>query len=261
MGSSYKTPQETAKAIADTGEIKNNSPLRNTIIMAFLAGAYVAFGGMLAQMTVTGMASAGVPIGIIKLVFGAVFPVGLMIVIIAGSELFTGNVMYLTLGFLEKKASIKGLLKNWSTSWVFNFVGALFVAYVLAYFSGMMTDPLYAQEVIALAGKKVALSWDQSFLRAIGCNWIVCLAVYLAFAADDIVGKIFAIWFPIMAFAAMGFEHSIANMFFLPLAMFLGADFTVVNIFNNLIPVTLGNIVGGAIFVACTYWYVYLKDK
>ncbi|MCC7553729.1 MAG: formate/nitrite transporter family protein [Methanobacteriaceae archaeon] len=259
--SSYKTPQETAKAIADTGGIKDKSPVINTIILAILAGAYVAFGGMLAQMSVTGMADAGYPIGLIRLIYGAVFPVGLIIVLIAGSELFTGNTMYMTFGILEKKASITSLIRNWSLSWIFNFVGAIFVGFVLVYLAGMMGDALYSEGVITLASKKVALSWDQSFLRGIGCNWLVCLAVYLAFAAEDIISKIFAIWFPIMAFAAIGFEHCVANMFYLPLAIFLGGDITVMDMFNNLIPVTLGNIVGGAIFVAVIYWFVYLRRK
>jgi formate/nitrite transporter len=113
-----------------------------------------------------------------------------------------------------------------------------------------------------VATGKVGMSFDVAFIKAIGCNWLVCLAVWLANAADDVIGKIFGIWFPIMAFVTIGFEHSVANMFFIPLGMFLGAEG--VNwstiIINNLIPVTLGNIVGGAIFVACIYWFTYLKE-
>lgn len=261
MSSSYKTPAETAKAIVATGEIKNSSPTINVVILGFLAGAYIAFGGMFAEITTAGMAAAGFPPGIIKLVFGAVFPVGLMLVVIAGSELFTGNVMYMIMGVLEGKASIANLIKNWCTSWVFNFVGAVFVAYVLAYLTGIMTDPVFTESAITVATKKVALTWDQSFLRAIGCNWLVCLAVYLAFASNDIIGKIFGIWFPIMAFVTLGFEHSVANMFFIPMAMILGADISIINLFNNIIPVTIGNIVGAGVFVACAYWYVYLRKK
>ena len=112
------------------------------------------------------------------------------------------------------------------------------------------------------AGKSTAsLTWVQCFLRGIGCNWLVCLAVYLANAAEDVVGKFFGIWFPIMAFVCIGFEHSVANMFFIPLSIFLGAEVTWAQFFiNNLIPVTLGNIVGAAVFVACAYWFVYLRD-
>ena len=196
-----------------------------------------------------------------KFVFGAVFPVGLMLVVLAGSELFTGNVMYMVMGVLDGKASVGGLCKNWVLSWVFNFVGALFVAYVLAYMSGIATDPVIAAGATKVAAAKVGLSWDVALIRGIGCNWLVCLAVYLALASDDIIGKIFGIWFPIMAFVTIGFEHSVANMFFIPLGMFLGADgVNWATALGNIIPVTIGNIIGAAIFVGCIYYITYLKD-
>ena len=229
MSSSFKSPVDTAKAISATAGAKNSANIVNVILLSFLAGAYIAFGGLLAVVASAGMLKAGAPIGLEKFVFGAVFPVGLIIVVLAGSELFTGNVMFMTLGVLDGNASVGGLAKNWVISWIFNFVGALFVAYVLAF---------------------------------IGCNWLVCLAVWLANASDDIIGKIVGIWFPIMAFVCIGFEHSVANMFFIPLGMFLGAKGVTWStiIINNLVPVTIGNIIGGAVFVACIYWYTYLKD-
>lgn len=263
MSSSFKAPAEAAKAVAATGGIKNNSPIVNLILLSFLAGAYIAFGGLLAEITNAGMLAAGFPVGLSKFAFGAVFPVGLMLVVIAGSELFTGNVMYMVMGCLNGEASIGGLARNWIVSWIFNFVGALFVAYVLAYLGGVVADPTISAGAMTVAYTKIGLSWDQAFIRAIGCNWLVCLAVYLAFASDDIIGKIFGIWFPIMAFVTIGFEHSVANMFFLPLGMFLGAEGVTWStiILNNLIPVTLGNIVGGAIFVACIYYFVYVRKS
>lgn len=263
MSSSFKAPAEAAKAVAATGGIKNNSPIVNLILLSFLAGAYIAFGGLLAEITNAGMLAAGFPVGLSKFAFGAVFPVGLMLVVIAGSELFTGNVMYMVMGCLNGEASIGGLARNWIVSWIFNFVGALFVAYVLAYLGGVVAEPTISAGAMAVAETKIGLSWDQAFIRAIGCNWLVCLAVYLAFASDDIIGKIFGIWFPIMAFVTIGFEHSVANMFFLPLGMFLGAEGVTWStiILNNLIPVTLGNIVGGAIFVACIYYFVYVRKS
>lgn len=264
MSSSFKSPGDTARAVAATGGVKNSSKLSHTILLSFLAGAYIAFGGLLAEVANAGMVAAGFPIGLSKFVFGAVFPVGLILVVIAGSELFTGNVMYMIMGLLHGKASAKGLARNWIVSWIFNFVGALFVAYVLAYMGGIITsDPAIQAGAIKVATAKVGLSWDAAFIRAIGCNWLVCLAVYLAFASDDIIGKIFGIWFPIMAFVTIGFEHSVANMFFIPLGMFLGGEGITwaTMIWNNLIPVTLGNIVGGGLFVACIYYFVYLKDS
>ena len=263
MSSSFKSPVDTAKAISATAGAKNSANIVNVILLSFLAGAYIAFGGLLAIIASAGMLKAGAPVGLEKFVFGAVFPVGLIIVVLAGSELFTGNVMFMTIGVLDGSASVGGLAKNWVLSWVFNFVGALFVAYVLAYMGGLFpADSAFATKATSVATAKVGLAWDQAFIRAIGCNWLVCLAVWLANASDDVIGKIFGIWFPIMAFVTIGFEHSVANMFFIPLGMFLGAKGVTWStiIMNNLVPVTLGNIVGGAIFVACIYWYTYLKD-
>lgn len=261
MSSSFKSPADTAKAVSATGGVKNNASIVTIALLGFLAGAYIAFGGMLAEVANAGMLAAGLPIGLSKLVFGSVFPVGLILVVLAGSELFTGNVMYMTMGVLDGKAGLGGLTKNWIVSWIFNFVGALFVAYVLAYLTGLMTVDPFAAGAIKVAETKVGLSWDQSFFRAIGCNWLVCLAVYVAFASDDVIGKILGIWFPIMAFVTLGFEHSVANMFFIPLGMFLGGNVTIASMFGNLIPVTIGNIVGGGLFVGCIYWYTYLKGK
>jgi formate/nitrite transporter len=265
MSSSFKSPVETAKAIAGTAGAKNSANIVNVILLSFLAGAYIAFGGLLAVVASAGMLKAGAPIGLEKFVFGAVFPVGLIIVVLAGSELFTGNVMFMTLGVLDGKATVGGLAKNWVISWIFNFVGALFVAYVLAFMGGIVpNDPTnaIAAKAIAVSEAKVKLDFTTAMIRGIGCNWLVCLAVWLANASDDIIGKIVGIWFPIMAFVCIGFEHSVANMFFIPLGMFLGAEG--VNwgsiIVGNLIPVTIGNIIGGAIFVACIYWYTYLKE-
>jgi formate/nitrite transporter len=263
MSSSFKSPVDTAKAISNTAGAKNSANIVNVILLSFLAGAYIAFGGLLAEIASAGMLAAGAPVGLEKFVFGAVFPVGLIIVVLAGSELFTGNVMFMTIGVLDGSASVGGLAKNWVLSWIFNFVGALFVAFVLAYMGGLFpADSAFATKATAVAAAKVKMPFAQAFIKAIGCNWLVCLAVWLANASDDIIGKIVGIWFPIMAFVTIGFEHSVANMFFIPLGMFLGAKGVTWStiIVNNLIPVTIGNIIGGAVFVACIYWYTYLKE-
>ena len=263
MSSSFKSPVDTAKAISATAGAKNSANIVNVILLSFLAGAYIAFGGLLAEIASAGMLAAGAPVGLEKFVFGAVLPVGLIIVVLAGSELFTGNVMFMTIGVLDGSASVGGLAKNWVLSWLFNFVGALFVAFVLAYMGGLFpADSAFATKATAVAAAKVKMPFAQAFIKAIGCNWLVCLAVWLANASDDIIGKIVGIWFPIMAFVTIGFEHSVANMFFIPLGLFLGAEGVTWStmIINNLVPVTLGNIVGGAVFVACIYWYTYLKD-
>ena len=270
MSSSFKSPVDTAKAISATAGAKDSAKIVNVILLSFLAGAYIAFGGLLAIVASAGFTE---PAGLAKFIFGAVFPVGLIIVVLAGSELFTGNVMFMTIGVLDGTASVGGLAKNWVISWIFNFVGALFVAYVLAYMGGITftaaevgskaynTTLPFMTKAIGVAEPKVKMDFTVALIRGIGCNWLVCLAVWLANASDDITGKILGIWFPIMAFVCIGFEHSVANMFFIPLGMFCGAKITFMQIITaNLIPVTIGNIIGGALFVACIYWYTYLKD-
>jgi len=273
MASSFKSPADTAKACVGIAALKEKSSMSNLILLSFLAGAYIAFGGLLAEVATGGLAAAGAPPGIVKLLFGAVFPVGLMLVVIAGSELFTGNCMYMPLGILDGKASWVGLIRNWVGSWVFNLVGSLFVAYVLAYLTGILAVEPWAAAAITIAktkalggasfvaaGKSVtSLTWAQVFFRAIGCNWLVCLAVYLAIASDDIIGKLIGIWFPIMAFVAIGFEHVVANMFFIPVGIFLGGVTWSQFFINNMIPATLGNIIGGAVFVAAIYWWTYIR--
>ncbi len=218
-----------------------------------------------------------------KFVTGAVFPVGLMLVVIAGSELFTGNCMFAPISWLDKKITLKGFAINWTLVYIGNLIGALFVVYFLAYWSGLFTSAPFATWAMNVANGKIGLSWDDALLRGIGCNWLVCLAVWLAISSDDIIGKILGIWFPIMAFVTIGFEHSVANMFFIPLGIALPNDAGVVTtskavmtnypnlgqglttdwthfIVNNLIPVTIGNILGAMVFVAALYWWVYIRS-
>ncbi len=267
----FKSPLETIKAVQVTGTAKTLLPVDKLLLMGFLAGAYIAFGSLLALIVTAGMTKAGYPIGLYRFAFGAVFPVGLMLVVIAGSELFTGNCMFPTTAVLARKATVFGLLKNWIGSYIGNFIGALFVAGALTFLAGLIVAPktgvapsahfLNAQ---AVYNAKLALPFWDAFYRGIGCNWLVCLAVYLAVASEDTIGKIFGMWFPIMAFVAIGFEHSIANMFFIPCYIFannMAGDGGVWGQFLavNLLPVTIGNIVGGAVFVAMIYWWTLLR--
>lgn len=285
----FKTPLDICKAASAAGCTKCSIWVDKLFILGFLAGAYIAFGALLSEIVAGGMLSGGkigdaalvLPPGLLKFAAGAVFPVGLMLVVIGGSELFTGNCMFLPLGILNKEGSWKGLAINWIVVYVGNFIGALFVAYFLAYQSGLFgTAPFAVWATANVANAKAGLAFWPAFLRGIGCNWLVCLAVWLALSADDVIGKIFSCWFPIMAFVTMGFEHSVANMFFIPLGIFIANDPTIVAkaglttaqignlvgtqgwinfLWGNLVPVTLGNIVGGAIFVSLLYWWVYMR--
>jgi formate/nitrite transporter len=269
----FKSPLETIKAVQVTGTAKTLLPWDKLLLMGFLAGAYIAIGGLLSLIVTAGMIKAGYPVGLYRFVFGAVFPVGLMLVVIAGSELFTGNCMFPTVALLHRKASTVGLLKNWTGSYIGNFIGALFVAGALSYLTALIIAPSGTAAATpaflntqAVYNAKLALPFWDAFYRGIGCNWLVCLAVWLAVASDDTIGKIFGIWFPIMAFVAIGFEHSVANMFFIPAYIFanhMAGDPGVWGQFLavNLLPVTIGNIIGGVIFVAMIYWWTLLRGS
>jgi formate/nitrite transporter len=236
-------------------------------ILGIFAGVYIGFGAQLATM-VTHDAASFIGLGLSKLISGAVFSVGLMLVVIAGAELFTGNNLIL-LSVLDRQAKVTGLLRNWTIVYFANLAGSLLLV-LLMYWSGLWKagGGAVGATAVKIAGAKVDLPFLEAFARAILCNWLVCLAVWMATAARTVVGKVFAIFFPITAFVASGFEHSIANMYFIPMGLALkgqglaeaSANLTVGGmIVRNLIPVTIGNIVGGAFFVAALYWVVYIR--
>ncbi len=196
--------------------------------------------------------------GLAKLIFGGVFPVGLMLVVIAGSELFTGNTALMIPSTLLGKTSWGALVRNWVWSFVGNFIGSVFVAYCLVYLTGLLSADPWLTCAKGIAEGKVTQGFWPLLLKGIGCNWLVCLAVWLSIASDDVAGKVLGIWWPIMVFVALGFEHSVANMFFVPMGIFLGAKVTWGQfLLVNLLPVTLGNILGGALFVGMFYTYLY----
>ena len=255
----FKSPKETLQTVDTLGCSKANLSLSQLLTLSFLAGAFIAFGGLLA--IVVGGGVPGIKLenpGLQKLLFGGTFPVGLMLVVIAGAELFTGNTACCIPAFLSKKISFSSCMRNWVFSYIGNFLGSLFVAFFLTYLTGLVAKEPWLSTTTGIAELKVNQNFGQLFLKGIGCNWLVCLAVWMAVASDDIASKIWSVWFPIMAFVTLGFEHSIANMFFIPAGIFQGADVTWGQFFiTNLIPVTLGNIVGGAFFVGVIYWFVY----
>ena len=256
---SYKPPYEIVKAANQAGLVKARMGLAKTLLMGFLAGAFIAFGGFLAIMVGGGVPGIGThnP-GLQKFIFGAVFPVGLMLVVIAGSELFTGNTAISVPGVLSKRISWFAWLKNLLLSYTGNLFGSLFVAYFFAYQTQLLGNAPWLNFVTGISEAKVSASFWVLFLKGIGCNWLVCLSIWLAVASEEISGKILGIWFPIMTFVALGFEHSVANMFFIPLGILYGAHVSWYQFFVvNLIPVTLGNVVGGSFFVGTIYWIVY----
>ncbi|WP_372757629.1 formate/nitrite transporter family protein [Mariniflexile sp.] len=257
------SPKEVIEIVSVLAQNKGAYKIRKTLILAFLAGAYIAFGGLLAIVVGGGSPelAASNP-GITKFLFGAMFPVGLILVVVVGAELFTGNNAYFVPNVLSKKQSINAVLKNWGLVYIGNFIGAVFVAFFITHLTHLVSDAPFSESVRNVAMTKTSHTFLVTFLKGIGANWLVCLAVWQGMAAKDTVGKIFGIWLPVMAFVTLGFEHSIANMYFIPLAIFEGAPITWMHFFeSNLIPATLGNIVGGVIFVGMPYGYLFGKKN
>jgi formate transporter len=259
---SYYTPKEILKKVHEAAFLRKNTDVSRTLVLAFLAGAYIALGGLLAVTVGGGMPeiAASNP-GLQKFMMGAVFPLGLILCVIAGADLFTGNTAYFVPPVMSRKMQFKSLIKNWSLVYVGNFVGSLFVAYVLAYGTGIFDAKPWHDTIYAIADAKTTAPFYKVFVKGIGANWLVALAVWLGFAAQDVSGKIMAMWFPVMAFVAMGFEHSVANMFFIPTAIFYGAPVEWGTfLWSNLLPATLGNIVGGSVLTGGLYWFAYDRD-
>ncbi len=265
------TPSQIADRIEKAGITKSNGDPVRAFALAILAGAFIALGAAFFTLVV---ADGSLSFGLSRLLGGLVFCLGLVLVVVAGAELFTGNNLTV-MAFVDGKVSFVGLLKNWSIVYLGNFIGALGIL-LLIYFSNywLIGSGEVGTKAILIANSKVNLSWMEAFSRGILCNILVCLAVWLCYAGRSVVDKVVAIIFPITAFVAMGFEHSVANMYFIPagLAAMTEADLlsplTAINLeglsvsaflLNNLLPVTLGNIVGGGVFVGLFYWFIYLR--
>jgi formate transporter len=266
-----KQPQEMAEAAVKTGAGKTQRSWDKVFVSAFLAGAYISFGGLVAITVSSGMDPA--TWGTLPTLFtGAAFSLGLVLVLVAGSDLLTGNMMLVPMGAMRGKINLNDVTWNLTVVLIGNLIGALFVAFFLAVQTGVIgssgteagTSAALTYERLAgiAQGKAVDNTAWETFLRAVGCNWLVCLAVWMSLAATNVSGKILAIFFPIMAFVAMGFDHVVANMFFLPAAIFAGVpDITWGNTLLNWLLAGAGNLIGAVIFVGTAYWYLFLKDQ
>jgi formate transporter len=268
---SAREPQETARVAVSTGAKKVRRSWDRVLVSAFLAGAYIAFGGLVAITVSSGLDPA--TWGTLPTLFtGAAFTLGLVLVLIAGSDLATGNMMLVPLGAMRGKLGVGDAARNLTLVLVGNLLGALFVAFFLAVQTGVIGDAsadpgstaaLTHDRLAQIAlGKATGESAWETFLRAVGCNWLVCLAVWMSLAATSVSGKILAIFFPIMAFVAMGFDHVVANMFFLPAAIFAGVPgLGWGDVLRNWLLAGVGNLVGAVVFVSTSYWYLFLKDE
>jgi len=252
-------PARIARLVEEVGIKKCALPLIPTLTLGVLAGAFIAFGGMFYTLVVTG---SEMGFGPTRLVGGLAFSLGLVLVVIGGAELFTGNSL-IVLAWADRRVGTAALLRNWSLVYLGNLIGALGTV-ALVHISGILTlgDGAVAASAQAIAEAKVALGPLQAFVRGILCNTLVCLAIWMCFAAYTVTGKVLAILFPITAFVALGFEHSVANMYLIPIgALQLNGAIGLGGFLGNLIPVTLGNIVGGGILVALVYWLIYLRQN
>jgi formate/nitrite transporter len=264
-----REPQEMAQVAADTGAKKVHRSWDRVLVSAFLAGAYISFGALVAITVSSGLKPE--TWGTLPTLFmGAAFTLGLVLVVIAGSDLATGNMMLVPLSAMRGKIGVSDVVRNLTLVLVGNLIGAMFVAYFLAVQTGVIghsgasgtAGPTYERLAAIASAKATGESHWQVFLRGIGCNWLVCLAVWMSLASRSVSGKILAIFFPIMAFVAMGFDHVIANMFFLPAAIWAGVPHIGwSDALLNWLFAGVGNLVGAVIFVATSYWYLFLRDQ
>ena len=249
------SPAEIAKSAVTIGEGKGKLPTLKMLLLGMFAGAFIALAGV-------GATFGNVYVG--KLAGDCIFPAGLLMVVVAGSELFTGNNL-MVCALFSRKIGVKQLLKNWGLVFLGNFIGAIIITLAVV-FSGVF-DPI-AETVVTTAVNKVHLEFGEALLRGVLCNFLVCIAVWMAFGASSLGGKTAAVFFPVMLFVLCGFEHSVANMFYIPAGIFESAKNGVTieglnfgtMLVNNLLPVTLGNIIGGAGLVGGGYYLAYLRE-
>lgn len=252
-----KTPEEIIESTIAIGHHKVEKTFLAKAILGFIGGAMISLGYLLYIRIV---ASALETFGAFSSILGAcAFPVGLIIILMAGGELITGNMMAVSASFFAKKISFSDLVKNWLVITLFNVIGAFFVAYVFGHFLGLTANGIFKKEVIEVAHAKLAASPSQAFISGIGCNWFVGLALWLNYGAKEASGKLLGIWFPVMTFVALGFQHSVANAFVIPAAIFEG-EASWLDFWSNFLLVYGGNIIGGAIFVSLFYFFAFHHD-
>lgn len=260
------TPAQITEAATTVGANKARMATSNTLrllIAAMLAGAYISLGGVLSVMLGWGFPglTADNP-ALQRLIAGAAFPIGLILVVVLGAELFTGNNALLIPSFVRGRHSAGAILLNWTLVYLGNLAGALAFTWFMVYQCGLTAADPWHSAVVRVAEAKVSMPWFTVFLKGIGANWCVCLAVWLALSGKTLLEKAFGCWLPVMAFVALGYEHCIANMFFIPLGMLEGADVGVMqSITANFIPSTLGNIAGGALLVGAVHAYLHREEK
>ena len=272
------TPAEIAEYTIEAGVKKATTPNKKVLASAFLAGAYIAFGALGSVGAAYNLLANPETYGLGKMVAGLMFPAGLMFVLIAGADLFTGNIL-ITLAALKKKVTWSQAFKNWALVWIGNLIGGALVAWLVS-LSGVFdwSAGLYGGVIVKNAIGKLGFSWGAAIASGILCNWIVCATVWMTYGAKDVTGKILAGFFGVFLFVCTGYEHCVANMGYFFAGIFAKSNpvyleaahktaeeaskLNITSIFtHNLIPVTIGNILGGAIFVAGVYYFLFVNKK
>ena len=261
-------PPEMARKAEQVGVTKAGLDTATTFALSVLAGAFIAMGAVFATTATAG--GGDLPYGVARLLGGLTFSLGLILVVVAGAELFTGNNL-IVMAWASRRVSTLMLLRNWAIVYAGNFVGAIATAALL--YAGQQYElggGLVGAQAVSIAATKTGYGWWQALVLGMFCNALVCMAVWLCYSARSTADKVLAIIPPIAAFVAAGFEHSVANMYFIPYGLFVESteafpdvpDLTWSNfLWMNLVPVTLGNIVGGALMVGAIYWFIYLRPR
>ena len=253
MNKRYLSPAEVCENFLAVGERKASLQLDYMLVAAILAGAFIALAGVAstwASMLVENLSLR-------RLIAGCVFPAGLAMVVLTGTELFTGNCL-MSIALLDKRITLPAMLRNWCVVYVGNFIGAAAVA-AMAVWGGVFAGK---EDFLTATAMGKILPVEQALFRGILCNVLVCLGVLMAAAATDAGGKVIALFFPVAAFIMAGYEHSVANMYYLTAGVLAGAELSAMDILvRNLLPVTIGNIIGGAVILGGGYWYIYRKGN
>ncbi|KAI6856340.1 Formate/nitrite transporter [Hortaea werneckii] len=253
--------KETVELCSRAGVMKANMRLDKIFMSAVMAGCLLSFACAAVLITETAPWYQENAPGLIRMIGALIFPFGLVSIVVMGADLCTGSFLYATLAVLHRRISLLKMLIHWTVTFFGNLAGSLFVMAIIAGYGGVFSAEPYYNEADSFATTKVVTpGWHQIFLRGIGANWLVCLACFLAFMAREYFSKVVAIWWPTFAFVTLGFDHVVANMFFVPLAIFLGSEEVTVGyyIWESMIPALIGNIFGGGLFVGVVYWYLYL---
>ena len=258
-------PAQIALRVREVGVTKATMPVLTMFALAVLAGAFIALGALFYTVTVTTGNEVAVPFGLLRLAGGVTFSLGLVLVVVGGAELFTGNNL-IAMAWASGRVTTQQVMRNWGWVYLGNLVGAVGTA-GLVWLAGVhtMSNGAVGETMLQIARSKIALDPVSALARGILCNVLVCLAVWLCMGARSVTDKILAIVFPITAFVACGFEHSVANMYFLPIGVALAAGtsapLSVTEAVSNLALVTIGHVLGGTVLVALVYWSVYLRNS